>query len=691
MFYLTDPISKLRLVGPKNEQALHHLGITTFADLLYYFPRDWQDLSDVRTISDIKPNELINLKATVKKLSAHRTPKRHLHLTQALLQDHTGTVPAVWFNQPYLQNTLHEGREYYFSGKAQLYSARNTQPKAMIATKSAATLQLANPAFELVKADTIHTAGIIPVYDLTEGLTQKQLRYWLKNCLTILQNIPDHLPPALRQTLELADLKTALTDIHFPKNLELLKTARKRLAFDELFLFQLALQAFKRKLKALPAPRIPFDTKLIKNFVEQLPFQLTNSQRLAAWEILKDLDNPHPMNRLLEGEVGSGKTVVAGLVMLATANAGWQSVLLAPTEILAWQHYQTLEKLLVGTGLSIALLTRSHKIGDLEDIGNGQIRIIIGTHALLQERVNFKKIGLLVVDEQHRFGVEQRSQLQNSRDLVPHLLSMTATPIPRTLALAFYGDLDISQLRQLPAGRKKIITRLVEPDKRQVAYEFVRKHLAAGKQAYVVTPLIEEGETLGNKSAIAEMQRLKTEIFPEFAIGLLHGQMKGEEKKQVMENFKANRLQILVTTTVIEVGVDVPNAAIMIIENAERFGLAQLHQLRGRVGRGTAQSFCLLFTENAGETTRQRLEAVVASNDGFALAEKDLELRGPGEIIGLRQSGFVPFKIAKLSDGKLIKEAKAQAERLLDADPKLKISLLLKEKVEALARNAHLE
>jgi ATP-dependent DNA helicase RecG len=686
MFSLTDSIIKLHLLDQKALEALNHLGVRTIEDLLYYFPRDWQDLSEIKNISEIRPDEKVTIRAKIKKLSQYRTPRRRMNLTQSLLEDQTGSIPAVWFNQPFLKNVLCQGREYYFHGKAQIYE----------------TLQLQNPTFELVKEKPIHTAGIVPSYELTENLTQKQVRYWLKLALAVLPQVKEHLPEELKVRLKLLDLKTAIGQIHFPKNQDQIVAARKRLSFDELFLFQLALQGYKQKLKILRAPLISFNASLVRKFVSNLPFKLTNSQRLAAWEILKDLARPFPMNRLLEGEVGSGKTVVAGIAVLEVAIAGWQSVLLAPTEILAWQHYQTLQELFKNTNLEIALLTRSHKTGSLAEIAAGNTKVIIGTHALLQEKVAFQRIGLLVIDEQHRFGVRQRSHLQTAsqQGLVPHLLSMTATPIPRTLALAFYGDLDISQLRELPRGRKKIVTKLVSPEKRSEAYTFVKKMILAGQQAYVITPLIDESDKLGVKSATQECEKLKNEVFPDFSIALLHGRMPAKggpasggkvSKEQVMNDFRAGKIQILVSTTVIEVGIDVPNATVMIIENAERFGLAQLHQLRGRVGRGDLQSYCLLFAENASQTTLERLDAVVKSTDGFLLAEKDLELRGPGEIMGFRQSGFIPFKIAKLSDRRLIKTAKEEAENLLAEYPQLEKQSLLKTKVEFLARNAHLE
>lgn len=671
-----DPVSKLHLVDADSEKSLLHLGVRTIQDLLFYFPRDWQDLTQILEIRQIRPNEKISIRARIKKITGYRTPKRRMHLTQALLEDGTGNIVAVWFNQPFLKNQLIVGKEYYFHGKAQLHD----------------TVQLANPTFELARDNTIHTAGIIPDYALSVGITPKLMRYWQKQARVAIPKIIDHLPQELITKYRLPSLPDALEKIHFPGNKEDLAAARERFAFDELLLFQLALISFKRQLKSVPAPPLPLNTQLIKSFVDALPFALTPSQRLAAWEILQDLGKAHPMNRLLEGEVGSGKTVVAGIAMLSAANLGYQSVLLAPTEILAWQHFQTIQSLFKNTSHEISLLTRSKKTGSFTDIESGKNKIIIGTHALLQDSVKFNQIGLLIVDEQHRFGVKQRGQLQDQKKSteVPHLLSMTATPIPRTLALAFYGDLQISQLRELPRGRKKVITRLVEPEKRTLAYEFIRKEIKNGRQIYVVLPLIEESDKLGTKSAKTEFEKLK-KIFPEFSIGLLHGRLRGEEKKSIMHEFKSGKLNILVSTTVIEVGVDVANATVMIIENAERFGLAQLHQLRGRVGRSDLQSYCLLFAESANEHTKDRLSAVVRSNDAFELAEIDLELRGPGEILGQSQSGFIPFKIAKFSDKKLIKLARAEAEALLDRDPKLSGSQLLKQKVAELAKDAHLE
>ena len=558
MILLSDTVDKLHLVGPANEQALNHLGIKTIRDLLYHFPRDWQDLSEIKTITETRPGEKISIKAQVKQIATKRFRYGRMTVTEALLEDSSGNIVAVWFNQPFVKNSVIAGREYYFHGKGQIYGKN---------------LQLSNPAFELVKPDTIHTAGLIPAYELTAGITQKQIRYWLSQALESVSQISDYLPANLKSKHKFLSLPEAIKTLHFPSDETTLKEARRRLAFDELFLLQLAFQSQKKKLATLESPIIAFDESLIRNFVKSLPFELTPSQRLAAWEILQNLSQNHPMNRLLEGEVGSGKTVVAGLAMLATARAGQQSVLLAPTEILAWQHYQTLEKLFKKQ-MDIALLTRSHKVGTLTDIGRGETKVIIGTHALLQEHVKFDKIGLVVVDEQHRFGVAQRARLvrgQNADDtpLVPHLLSMTATPIPRTLSLAFYGDLDISMLQELPRGRKKIITKLVRPDGRDIAYKFVKQELKKGFQAYVVVPLVEESDKLGAKSVTTEVENLK-KIFPEFSIGFLHGRMSGEEKKSVMQGFKDKNLQILVSTTVIEVGVDVPNATIMIIENAER-------------------------------------------------------------------------------------------------------------------------
>lgn len=666
---------------PSYQKALNYLGVKTLEDLISYFPRDYQDLTIVSTIAQARPNEKVTIRARIKKIAVRYGKWRRMSIVEGLLEDQTGNIVAVWFNQPFLRHTLQEGREYYFYGKAQIY-ARSGQH----------SLQLAGPTFEIVKDDTIHTAGIIPVYELTAGITQKQLRYWLKSTLDGLGQIEDHLPELLRAKLHLPRLQRAIRDIHFPKNYKATKEARDRLAFDELFVFQLALLSYKRKLKTFPAPPIPLRTEIVAEFVKTLPFKLTHSQRLAVWEILRDLSGVHPMNRLLEGDVGSGKTVVAGLAMLCAAACDYQAVLLAPTEILAFQHYQTLLRLYQDSEFQPVLLTRSHKHGDIEGVASGRAKIVIGTHALLQEKIRFKRIGLLVVDEQHRFGVKQRSRLLQGADgSIPHLLSMSATPIPRTLALAFYGDLDISKLSEQPAGRKPIVTRLILPENRFQAYEFIRQEIERGRQAYIITPLIDESDKIQLRSAMLEAARLQKDIFPHLSIGLLHGQMKGEEKRNVMDKFKDGEHHILVSTTVVEVGVDVPNATVMVIENAERFGLSQLHQLRGRVGRSEHQSYCFLFAENMNPTTKKRLEAVVRCGDGFKLAEIDLELRGSGEIIGTRQSGFIPFRLARLSDSALIKKAKEQAEQVLDREGFLDKYPNLLAKVQMLANITHLE
>ena len=679
---LQDSVSKLHLLKPEHEKALQKLGIKTVHDLLHHFPRDWSDLSEIKPISEIRPGSSATIKAQVVQISDRGSRFRRIKILETLLSDSTGHVVAVWFNQPFVRNILKPGQEYFFHGKVQFYTDK----------KGVHTMQLQNPTYELPKSETIHMAGIVPEYPSTSKITQKQIRYWESQALLAANQITDPIPKSMRDRLKLVHLNLAIKNIHFPHSQKSLEAARRRLAFDELFIFQLAFQAQKQKIQALPAPQIPFDKQLISEFIKNLPFHLTNSQRLACFEVLQDISKNHPMNRLLEGEVGSGKTVVAGLAMYKTAHAGYQSVLLAPTEILALQHYETLKKLFAHADIEIALLTRSQKIirhptSDIRHL------IVIGTHALLQEHVKFDNLGLLIVDEQHRFGIKQRAKLlTEDQALVPHLLSMSATPIPRTLALAFYGDLDISRLTELPTGRKKIITKLVRPDGRDIAYRFIKQELKKGYQAYVIVPLVgeEAPANIVRKTIVAESEKLR-QVFSEFRIGVLHGRMKGAEKKQIMHDFKVKKINLLVATTVIEVGVDIPNATIIIIENAEMFGLAQLHQLRGRVGRSSLQSYCLLFTDSVNPDTRERLEAVVKSNDGFELSEIDLKLRGPGEVIGTRQSGFIPFKIAKLSDTKLINLAKTEAKQLLDQDPKLENFPELRPQVEALAKSAHLE
>lgn len=656
---LNTPIKQLAGIGPGVMQKLNRLGIKTTNDFFTHFPHRYEDFSNIKKIDDLVADEKATVNGRLIEINNIRTWKRRMTVTEALLEDKTGVIRATWFNQPYLTQTLKEDLWVNFSGKVSLDNNG---------------LYFSNPIYEIVGRDpsqkeTVHTGALIPIYPETRGLTSRWLRFKIKSLLAGADKFEDFLPDFLRRQFRLKSRDWALRKIHFPKSENDIKEARRRLAFDELFLLQLVTAQERKKLKLRTAPTIPFNLSLTKKFIAALPFRLTKSQRLAAWQILKDMERSHPMNRLLEGDVGSGKTVVALIAALGAVKNGWQVAFLAPTEILAQQHFKTINQLLAGFDYEVALLTsgearvRYHgevsKKSLVSQIASGEINIVVGTHAIIQKNVGFGRLALVIVDEQHRFGVEQRAALirgQKDSAYIPHLLSMTATPIPRTLALTIYGDLDISLLKEMPAGRKKIVTRVVAPANRQKAYQFILDKIKAGRQAFVICPLIEDSEKLEVRSVEQEYEKLNTKIFPRLKINMLHGRLKPKEKDEIMKNFKGGRTNILVSTAVVEVGIDIPNAAVMMIEGSERFGLAQLHQFRGRVGRAEHQSYCFLFTDSAAKATQARLKALVESEDGFALAEQDLKIRGPGEFFGTKQSGLPDLAMASLKDVKLIEE-----------------------------------
>ncbi len=688
MLSFSTPVAKLNRIGKTTAARLKKLGIVTAADLLWHLPSYHDDLSQITPISQVKINKKVTIKARVELIANRRSKVKKMNLTEGLVRDETGSIKVIWFNQPFLTKQIKVGDELYLSGRVddEFY-----------------TLQLTNPLWEKVKEDTIHTARIVPVYPTTSGLTQKQLRFLIKQVLPLAKEVDDYLPNQIRHQYKLMHLSDALFNIHWPDNLTKLSEARRRLKFDELFRLQLVQIKSKFDLKSQRAPRIPFLESATKELVNSLPFQLTNDQRKAAWEILQDLDRSVPMNRLLQGDVGSGKTVVAAIACLNCALNDFQAVMLAPTEILAFQHWQTLNKTLANFNIPLALFTRSHKLTTTSDkkltkkellrqIKEGEVKIIIGTHALLQEEVFFSNLGLIVIDEQHRFGVEQRKQLKDkTSDLLPHFLSMTATPIPRTLALTVYGDLDISIIRQKPPGRKEIITQIITPDKRQQAYNFIRDRVKQGEQVFVICPLIEESDKLGVKAAVSEWERLQQEVFPEFKVGLVHGKIKAKDKQEIMAKFKNKEIDILVATAVVEVGVDIPDATIMVIEGAQRFGLAQLHQFRGRVGRSDKQSYCFLFTDQFDSKTISRLKAMEQTNDGLKLAEFDLNIRGMGDLYGVRQSGMPSFKIASFQDLDIIKQARQAAQQVINESPDLALYPLLKKYFDTKIKQIHLE
>lgn len=678
MLPLNTPVEQLTRVGKTASGKLKRLGVLTVEDLIYYYPFRYDDFSRVKKIAEVKAGETATVKGKIELLANKRSPKKRMYITECFLSDETGSIKAVWFGQPFIAKVLKNNDEVYFSGKIEgdLFTA-----------------YFKNPSYEKTISDTAHTARIVPIYPLTEGLSQKQLRFLIKQALMAVEQIDDYLPKKIQDGYRLEKLTDALAQIHFPDDFKTLAKAEQRLKFDELLNLHLQNYLIQKDLEESRAQALKFHEEKTKEIVNCLGFTLTNAQKKCAWQILQDMEKQKPMNRLLEGDVGSGKTAVAALAAANCILNRAQAVILAPTEILAGQHLQSFTELLKPLDCNLALLTHSRhlvlnvndpestKISQaklLKSIALGEIDFIIGTHALLEENVIFKNLGLAIIDEQHRFGVEQRKTLREKSGnpaTAPHLLSMTATPIPRTLALTVYGNLDISIVDELPPNRKKPITKLVDDKNRAPAYDFIRQQIKAGRQAFVICPLIEESDKLGVKAVTEEHQKLDNEIFPKLKVGLLHGKLKPKEKEEVMNKFAQGQLDILVATAVIEVGVNVPNANVMIIESAERFGLAQLHQFRGRVNRAHYQSYCFLFTQRQtnpesndapADKTRQRLQTLIDCYDGFKLAEEDLKQRGFGDLIGARQTGFFSaLKIAKLTDVKLIEETKNAAIEII--------------------------
>ena len=652
---LTTPLEQIKGVGPKTAQALTVAGLTTVSDALNFLPRAYDDYSTAVNIADLQPGK-VTVKARCESVST-RVVRRGLRITTAVLADKSGKVKAVWFNQPYRETQLKSDAEFIFSGQFGMQYNR---------------YQINNPSVELAKevAKTTmeNASGIQPVYKSIKNIRPKTVQDLMKNIRPIMDFLPETLPENIIQRQKLVSRSEAVKFLHAPKTHEEISRGRERLAFEELFEMILAAQFNKQEQTRLTGWKIPFNKSVVKNFVDQLPFPLTNAQRRAAWQILQDLESDHPMNRLLQGDVGSGKTVVAGLVAAEVAKAGFQTAIMAPTEILAQQHAKTLDELLSPFGVSVALLT-GHVKGAarsqlLDNLASGNIDVVVGTHALIQEKVAYHKLGFAVIDEQHRFGVKQRQALLEKSDFMPHLLSMTATPIPRSLALTLYGELDISILDELPSGRQPIQTKIWSPASAPKLYESIENELAKGRQAYVICPLIDDNPDNDKKSVEAEYNKLSKTIFSHRRVGLLHGKLPAEEKAEVMQKFADGELDMLVSTTVVEVGVNVPNATVMLIENADNFGLSQLHQLRGRVGRGKHQSFCHLMMSGHDKPS-QRLREIEKSQDGFYLAEVDLKLRGPGEIYGKMQHGDLNLKIASLADTALIARAQVEAERFV--------------------------
>lgn len=711
---LATSLDQIKGVGPKTAAELRRAGLQTVGDILMFLPRKHEDFTHVTPIAELQPGK-VTIRARCQQIST-RPVRRGLRLTTAVLADDTSKLNAVWFNQPYRVQQLGGSDEwFYFSGTFEYNYGR---------------YQLTNPTAELAKELPVQADRLLPVYHAVRGLKSQTVRKVIEQLRPLMSVLPETLPPSVVQSEQLLDRAAAILAMHFPRDEREVEQARQRLAFEELFELVLASQLNKIDNQKLAGFAIPFEKSVVQDFVKKLPFALTNAQRRAAWDILQDFENARPMNRLLQGDVGSGKTVVAGLAARQAASAGYQTAFMAPTEILARQHAETLAKLLEPFGVTVGLLIGSVKGKSrqtlYQQIASGAVDVVVGTHALIQDKVEFHRLGFVIIDEQHRFGVEQRQKLlmkvkdeevksgtldmlsepmtiaagssretgrvapgsrarhggeesvssapldtkKSSVAAMPHLLAMTATPIPRSLALTVYGELDVSVLDEQPRGRRPILTKIISPPSREAAYTAIDQQIAQGRQAYVVCSLITDSDSNDRKSVEAEYKRLKNSIFGHRRIAMLHGKMTASEKDQIMQAFKDQRYDILVSTTVIEVGVDVPNATIMMIEDADQFGLAQLHQLRGRVGRGQHQSYCYLMMSTNNKPS-QRLREIEKSSDGFHLAEVDMSLRGPGEIYGRMQHGALNLQIATLADTQLIARAQKAAKRFIDSGESL--------------------
>lgn len=676
------PITELHGVGPSLAKRLQFLGIKTANDLIWHFPRQHEDQSQVIDIIDAQPDEKVTIRGKIEKIDSRNSWKRRISVTEAKIVDDTAEIKAIWFNQPYVANSLKKDDVVLLNG---------------VVKKTKYGISLQSPVYEksFAEKETTHTGRIVPKYPLTTGITQKQLRYFMKQALEIELPLDDYLPSEILEQNELLSLTDAIEHIHFPASTADFEMAKKRCDFDALYIIQLYAQRLRQELNKQKAKPLPFQESAVKSFVEQLPFTLTDAQRKCSWDIIKDMSNSSPMNRLLIGDVGSGKTVVAALAMLSAVLNDSQAALMAPTEILARQHFATLIKIFTEKNITVELLTGStkNKAARQQQFEVCKADIVVGTHALIQDSVNFNDLGLAIIDEQHRFGVQQRKALKdNSGDkgTMPHLLSMTATPIPRTLALALYGDLDLSIIDELPKGRKPVNTQLVPPNKRDQAYGFIRKHVENGEQCFIICPLIDPSDKMEVKAVTTEFEHLSQKVFSDLRLAILHGKIDADEKEGIMQRMRNKEIDILVATSVIEVGVDIPNATIMVIEGADRFGLAQLHQFRGRVGRSGTQSYCLLFTDSDSSKTLERLRVLTKTGDGFELAEHDLNLRGAGEIFGKSQTGFSPLALLAFQQPKLLDTARVAAQQTIDQGL-INKNPGLKKKLQDFTASIHLE
>ena len=681
-YHLSTPVSGLPGIGEKAAKDLSTIGSHSIRDLLWYVPFRYDDFSQIKKIDEVKSGDTVTIDATIKSIAMRPSKSSRVQIVEAVIEDETGELKVVWFNQPYLVKSMPKGTRASFAGVIDLRYGRC----------------LTSPIHEPV-GRRVHTGRLVPVYGLFGSLTMRRLRDAIERSLSAAPELLDWLPSEIVESESLPTLPEALASVHFPESQAMLDQAIERLKFDELFLHQLLFEEIRRDRKTKTATAIVIDEPSLKSFVDTLPFQLTRSQKVAAWEIVQDLSKPVPMNRLLEGDVGSGKTVVSVVAAHVATESHALVAYLAPTELLAMQQYQSFSKLMPGK--RIALLTHNQiywngekvKRTDLvAKVASGEVDCLIGTHAILQDGIDLTNVSLVIIDEQHRFGVAQRhALLERDPNRAPHLLSITATPIPRSLALTIYGDLDISILDELPKGRIPIGTAMVPVEQQPQMWEHVRSEVKAGRQVFVVCPLIDPSDVLGSKS-VADVEKFLTKgSLKGLRIETLHGKLKADEKQKRNEAFRDGKIDVLVSTTVIEVGVDVPNATVMVIMSAERFGLAQLHQLRGRVGRSTHQSYCYLLPDDLSEHSKRRLDAVVESQNGFELAEKDLQLRGAGNIFGNAQSGFPDFKFATQADVPLMKKARDWSQKLLQQKDFIENHPLIRERILLSLEKVHME
>ncbi len=673
------PIGKLPRCGPAIILRLKKIGIETVGDVLGHFPARYEDHSEVLDVSGLVAGEFGTVRVRVQQLRGRRAMyRRGMHVTEALVGDGTGSVRVVWFNQPFLTKTLSVGEEIFVSGKV---------------AEDSFGLKFTSPIYERTdKNDTLHTARIVPIYGLTIGVGNKQFRSLVKSALDKVdaaRPVHDWLPEEIRVENSLATYWHALEAIHFPENMHEVEESHLRFQFDQTFLHELNQRVVKRYTESVIGCALPLDVEIVKNFIAGLPFVLTDDQKKAVFAILKDMERSHPMNRLLQGDVGSGKTVVAAIAMRHAAAHGCTSILMAPTQLLAEQHSETLKKVLGPSEIPVVLITQSTK--KTATLPKGPC-VVVGTHALLYEKVVYPQLGLVVVDEQHRFGVAQRKAIKakNKAGYTPHFLSMSATPIPRSLALAVYGSLAVSSIKHMPVGRKPIATRSVAEKDRGKAVDFVKQHVQRGEQVFAVAPLIDPSDFLSVESATSLYEQFSSDLFSGLRVGLVHGRMKPAERSKVMDAMRRGEIDILVATAVIEVGVDIPNATVMWIEGSERFGLAQLHQFRGRVGRGEKQSYCFLFSSSRGENANKRLKLMEEATDGFVLAEKDLEMRGGGQLWGTQQSGFAEIEFLREISLDIWDMARRAADKIMSDDSALAhhpvLALQLKQFEEELHR-----